>query len=38
MVNIICGMKFKGRVNYNKEREDINFEDGGQVIVYYFVL
>ena len=37
-IHTIWGMKFKGRVNYKPEREDINFEDGGQVTIEYFVL
>jgi len=36
-IHTIWGMKFKGRTNYKPQREDINFEDGGQVTIEYFV-
>ena len=35
-VHTIWGMKYKGRANYKPKREDINFEDGGQVTIEYF--
>ena len=37
-IHTIWGMKFKGRTNYKPKREDINFEDGGQVTIEHFVL
>ena len=36
-IHTIWGMKFKGRTNYKPQREDINFEDGGQVTIEHFV-
>ena len=37
-IHTIWGMKLKGRINYKPEREDINFDDGGQVTIEHFVL
>ena len=37
-IHTIWGMKFKGRTNFKPKKEDINFEDGGQVTIEYFVL
>ena len=37
-LHTIWGMKFKGRINYKPIREDIDFEDGGQVTIEHFVL
>ena len=37
-IQTIWGMKFKGRTNYKPKREDIDFEDGGQVTIEHFVL
>lgn len=35
-IHTIWGMKFKGKTNYKPKREDIDFEDGGQVTIEYF--
>jgi len=35
-IHTLWGMKYKGRANYKPIREDINFEDGGQVTIEYF--
>ena len=37
-IHTIWGMKFKGRANFSPKKEDINFEDGGQVTIEYFEL
>ena len=36
-IHTIWGMKFKGRTKYIPQREDINFEYGGQVTIEHFV-
>ena len=37
-IHTIWGMKFKGKKNYSPKKEEINFKDGGQVIIEHFVL
>jgi predicted alpha/beta-fold hydrolase len=34
----VWGMKYRGKANYKPFREDINFEDNGQVTIEHFVL
>jgi predicted alpha/beta-fold hydrolase len=37
-MHTVWGMRFKGRTKYQPKREDIDFEDGGQVTIEHFVL
>lgn len=37
-IHTIWGMRFKGRTNFKPQKEEINFLDGGQVIIEHFVL
>ena len=37
-IHTIWGMKFKGKSNFQPKKEEINFKDGGQVIIEHFVL
>ena len=36
-IHTIWGMKFKGKANYKPLREELNFADGGQVTIEYFM-
>ena len=36
--NTMWGMRFRGKANYKPFREDIDFEDNGQVTIEHFVL